>query len=231
MSRNILITGANGNLGMACLKYFHSKDGNTLGVVRQEMELTNPFSVAAFLRTFNPLHLLNKDHKFDLVIMTHGTQQTCTIEDYSMADWDTIIGNNLQSSVILTSELVKQRKLAPGSLIVYCSSIQASHPRKGRFLYGIAKAGLETLAKAVHAEHAPHTRAVTLRLGQMERLMGDMEFTDEQREAIEHYTPLPWVSFDETAQFIDALYYQRSVSGITIPVDSGHPLSVWPEGG
>ena len=225
MTRNVLITGANGNLGLACLEQFDIPNDEPLGISRYEVELTNPFSVAAFL------HALSKDHQFDLIIMTHGTQQTCTIENYSMADWDIIIGNNLQSSIILTSELVKQSKLATGSLIVYCSSIQASHPRKGRFLYGVAKAGLETLAKAVHAELAPQTRAVTLRLGQMEQLMGDMEFTDKQRQAIEHKTPLPWVSFEETARLIDALYYQKSLSGVVIPVDSGHPLSVWPKEG
>jgi NAD(P)-dependent dehydrogenase (short-subunit alcohol dehydrogenase family) len=222
MSRNVLITGANGNLGTACRSYFEAEQ--VMAISRQSGDLTNPYAVKSILHD-----IPDQNHKFDLVIMTHGTQQTCTIEDYSMTDWEIIIGNNLQSAVILTSELVKQGRLADNSLIVYCSSIQASHPRKGRFLYGIAKAGLETLVKAVHSELTPKVRSVALRLGQMEQLMGDMEFTDEQRQAIERYTPLPWVSLAETAQLIDTLYYQASLSGIVIPINSGHPLSVWPD--
>jgi dTDP-4-dehydrorhamnose reductase len=47
MSRNVLITGANGNLGTACLEYFHFDTDNVLGISRHETDLTNPFSVAA----------------------------------------------------------------------------------------------------------------------------------------------------------------------------------------
>ena len=241
MTKSVLITGVTGNLGSVCSKYFN-QDWNVTGVSRSKflktiptingpmaiegrdggIDLCSASSVAEFLD-------LTINDTYDLVVMAHGVVDNSRIEHISQADWNRVIDSNLKSCVVLTSELIATNKLNPNALIIYCSSIQADLPREGRYLYGLSKLGLELLAKSVHVENAPRIRAVALRLGQMERLMAGRQFTDEERKAIENYTPLPWVNCLDVAKLVECLYDQKSLSGTTINVDSGHNLSVWPK--
>ena len=234
--RNVLITGITGNLGKACLRRFG--DDEVTGFSRKRFVYKKAGEPETFINddvTSQYQNYVLNDDPINLVIMAHGVQKlvylnsllAMTIENYEM-----VMEENLTSAVKITNDLFYYERLAPNALIVYCSSIQASHPRRGRFAYAIAKAGLETLAKCVHAETGGKVRAVTLRLGQMEALMGGVEFTPEERVAMEEKTePIPWVSFRETAAFIDALYYMNSVTGVTIPIMSGHGLTpIWPKG-
>ena len=221
MTKSILITGHTGNLGSICVEYFKSKEWNVTGISR-----SNGYDLTDY--TYNH-PLFDNDNHYDLVFMCHGIVESALIRQINYVIWDQIIETNLKSIVELTGELIKRDRLNDNALIVYCSSIQATHPREGRFLYGLSKLGLELLAKSVHIEHSPKIRSIALRLGQMEKLMANRTFTDEERLAIEQFTPLPWVNCLDVAKLVECLYEQRSLSGTTINVDSGHSLSVWPK--
>lgn len=235
-TKRILITGITGNLGQAAAKLFFKEGWDFHGVSRQKsVESFDP----PIWNTRLGLDLMDwaatgryiaKSDPFDIVFMTHGVQIPAKLEEMDRSLWQNIIGNNLESALNLTVQLKRYGKVNPGGLIVYCSSIQATQPREGRGLYAIAKAGLEALVRIAAVEFAPEVRTVGLRLGQMESQMKNVTFDAQAAAEIKEYTPLPWVSFEETARLVLALYGQSSLTGEIIEMSSGHKFSIWPKG-
>lgn len=242
-SKRVLITGVTGNLGRACQGHFAALGWSSVGLSRhlcqiqhdastgryateEGYDLTDPDAVRSLCHSMRAVY---GEKSVDLVIMTHGVQRLAALGGLFDADnWQAVVGGNLRSAALLTDALFDRKLLAKGSLIVYCSSIQATQPRAGRGLYAIAKAGLEALARIVAVEGAPDVRAVALRLGQMDGTMQGVEFDEVTRGAIEQRTPLRWVSFFETASLIESLCNQSSMTGATLDIDSGHSLNIWP---
>lgn len=227
-----LVTGISGNVGSATAKLLLANGWEVMGIARHVdyksgydvhlVDLIYPHEISDFLY---------QQAAFDLVIMTHGTQEPAIIgsDDFDVI-YQRVRANNLDSAVYLTDALIHFDKLNPGALIVYCSSIHATQPRASRGPYAIAKAGLEALARVVAIEQSgAGIRAVALRLGQMETPMRGIVFTPEQEAAIKECTPLKWVSPDEIAALCLALYEQKSLSGTVIDVDSVHSINVWPK--
>lgn len=220
--KRILVTGVTGNLGRAANNLFEGMGTwETVGVSRETGLDLNDWAKV--------VELVYNQNAFDIVFMTHGTQQKRLIQDFDQDAWNDIVGNNLKSAAILSAALMRYNKINLGGLVVYCSSIQATQPRAGRGLYAIAKSGLEALTRAMAVEMAPGGRAVGLRLGQMAATMKGITFTEQDIKAIKPYTPLPWVEFYDIARLVYDLYHQPSLSGEVIEVSSLHKFSVWPK--
>jgi len=222
VERRILITGGDtGNLGMAAYSVFAENGwsittvGKSTGLDLTDWEATDVYA--------------NSLPQYDVILMAHGTAKNVLISESTKTDWCETIGNNLESAFVLSSALLRQKKLNSGALVVYCSSIQATQPRTGRSLYAIAKIGLEALSRGMAVELAPYGRAMTLRLGQMTDQMAGIQFSEDEQQAINAKTPLAWVSFEDAARFVLNLYEQPSLSGETIEISSLHKFSVWPE--
>ena len=222
----ILIAGASGNIGRACMEFFPAQGREVIGVSRKgpsiyHVDLAAPTQVSELVARLPP---------FDLVVMAHGTQQPHELEAPNFIDtyWS-IIRDNLHSAVYLTHFLLSQNKLNEGALIVYCSSIHAMQPRQGRAPYAIAKAGLEALARSAAIEGAAlGIRAIALRLGQMDKAMKGISFTPEQfREITDKLLTAP-VTCEEVAKFILTLYDMKGMNGVVFDYNSGHHLSIWP---
>lgn len=239
--KRILITGITGNLGSAAAKVFTEANWEIGGISRSrpgeslqnyinwwdQIDLSNWHEIADwFWANSNQ----GKSYtQYDIVFMTHGVQTPCHIRDINLSIYQDIVSNNMLSAVILSRFLLEYEAIAPGGLVAFCSSIQATQPRAGRGLYAMAKAGLEGFMKTMAVEMAPTGRAVALRLGQMDGTMKGITFSDEARAAIEERTPLPWVSFEDTARLVAALYKQPSLSGEVIEISSMHKYSIWPK--
>lgn len=229
MSKRALVTGSTGNVGKATISLLLANGWEVVGAARHvdrdsgydtcAVDLADPDKISQFIRR----------QQFDLVVMTHGTQHGVEIGDPAFESWYLeIIDNNLTSAVHLTNHLLFNKLLNPGALIIYCSSIHATQPRAGRGPYAIAKAGLEALARVVAIEQADKgIRAVALRLGQMSQPMRGIVFTPEQEAAIKDKTPLQWVEPAEIAALCLSLYEQKSLTGETIEISSGHNLNIW----
>jgi 3-oxoacyl-[acyl-carrier protein] reductase len=218
-----LITGSTGNVGYACMELAKREGWQAVGVSRGEgLDLTRWAEVNAWAE--------NRRESFDLVVMAHGVQIPGLLPHIGPLSWGKVINNNLTSAAVLTSALMEYERVAPGGLVVYCSSIQATQPRAGRGAYAAAKAGLEGLMRAAAVEWAGDgVRAVALRLGQLTATMRGVTFDEAQAEAIKRYTPLPWVDPADVARLCFDLYRQPSLTGVVLEISSGHHLSVWPK--
>ena len=228
---NILVTGANGNIGQAIVgHYANGMYHKTHGIGRgkqlgyyvpnkyTQLDLTNWDAVNLFCRDCE---------KFDLVAICHGVQVPCELRYMNENTYEHVVKNNLDSAVALVSNLIQHGRLQDGALVVLCSSIQANAPRAGRGAYGVAKAGLEVLAKTIAAESDGKFRAVALRLGQLTDNMKGINFSDAQMDYIHTRCYTELVKPIDVARFIDGLYYQKAMTGCVIDFDSGHGRNIW----
>ena len=135
--------------------------------------------------------------------------------------------NNLEASVALTSALLKYDKLRSGALVVYCSSIQATHTRAQRALYAAAKAGTEGFMRGIAAELAGAARTVCLRMGQLQGQMQHIKLDTAEIARLQQRCYTPWSSTADIARLIWQLYEQPALTGACLELDSGQSRNVW----
>lgn len=223
--KTILITGATGNVGIACNEYFTDQHWDVTQWSRRGIECVHAVDLA---RWHSAGYALHRTGKFDMVVMAHGTQSPSLIQNMTDVLWVDVLANNLTSCVALTSNLVQLEKLNPGALLVYCSSIQAHTPRAGRGAYAAAKAGLEAFMKTAAVELAPQgIRTVALRLGQLTKTMGNIQFSAAETTRLQERALLPWVAPEAVAKLCHDLYSQTSMTGCVLDLDSGHGINIW----
>ena len=223
---NVLITGATGNIGHACVQEAVTRHWDYDGIARHSLATPHVYSVDLCVPEAVETFLIGHGVRYDLVVMAHGTQCARPLCEF---DEDYILGmmdNNLLSFINLTSWLARGHVVNDGGLIVYCSSIQASNPRAGRGAYAICKAGIEALARSAAVEMAP-VRTVAFRLGQLTETMKGVSFDPVQRQSLEARSILPWVEPCDVAKLCFDLYTQKSLTGATLDLSSGHILNIW----
>ncbi len=216
----VLVTGANGNLGRAMVRLARERGHEVLAVSRSGKDvvhanLEHPMGRA---RVFHSVQ-----EPLDLVVCAHGINQP----NQGVEAIEDMVRNHVASTGALIWMLHQGQKLTSGSLVVLCSSIQATTPRKGRLAYAVAKAALEGLGRALAVELAPRVRVVTLRLGHFTRTMKGVHFGESEREQLKERALLPWIPPDEIADFILGLYKVQSMTGCVIDYDSGQQLNTW----
>ena len=225
MSR-VMVFGSSGNLGRAVREEARKLGWAFMGGCRNpefgdEIRLFGSGEVdAGEVKRFGP---------FDLVVFAQGVQRRMLLEEVSpVSGAFDILSSNLVSPLYATTRMVREKMLNPGALMIYCSSIQAVAPRRGRVVYAVAKAGLEALARAVVAETNGEVRAVALRLGQFEHTMKGVQFSPDEEAALRARVPAGFVPEDEIAKFIFALYDTPHITGCVIDFEGGHLLNIWP---
>jgi NAD(P)-dependent dehydrogenase (short-subunit alcohol dehydrogenase family) len=231
----VLIAGASGNVGTACINYFCQQENTQVyGISRTTPHVHNYDNFTFYQLNLDDYYDIKPmatwlGGQLNLVIIAQGTQQKLIIGKDALELGINIIRNNLLSAWSLTHTLIELDLLAQNSLIVYSSSIQATQPRAGRGPYAMAKAGIEALTKVVAVEQSPKVRTACLRMGQLSKQMKGIIFGPEQVKEIEDavFTKLPTPK--EIAQFCHNLYNMPGITGTIIDVDSGHHLSVWPK--
>lgn len=218
-----LITGINGNVGKACKQWLSAHEWSVLGDIygrdKGKINLVDWKEVNKSL---------SHASMFDLVVMAHGVQIPANLTMLDADNWQQVIDNNLTASAVLTSALLRYSCLAPGGLIIFFSSIQATQPRAGRGAYAAAKAGVEDLMRATAVEVGSFSaRAVAIRAGQMTEAMENIKFSQDQLDYIGKKMPLGLVDPLAIAQLIDNLYHMPYITGEVIEVSAGHNLNIW----
>lgn len=227
-NNNILITGATGNIGNAAMNYFEDVGWSCTGIARNGNEKVDSVDLT---RSWDLLRLWCRSKvntAYDIVLMAHGVQVPSYLAGMTEDNWLSVLSGNLSSVIGLTQALVKENKISDNGLIVFCSSIQAQTPRMGRGLYAATKAGVEAFGKTVAVELANMgIRSVSLRLGQLTETMDNVVFSQEEKEKLQERSLLQWVEPIDVVKFVHNLYYQKSITGCVIDMDSGHGRNIW----
>lgn len=102
----------------------------------------------------------------DLVISAAGVLTPQAVLDASPAEAGVLIGTNFTSHVTALLEVAGRLRKAGRGTIVILSSVAAVRPRKTNFVYGSAKAGLDSFARGLtDSLHGSGVRVVLVRPG------------------------------------------------------------------
>ena len=146
-------------------------------------------------------------------------------------DWDALVGSNLRGPFFLVQALLPLLRESGGS-VVNLLDIYARHPRPGFTAYCIAKAGLESMTRALALELAPRVRVNGVAPGAIlwpedgDAVGGDAE--SEDRSAILARVPMQRTGEpDDIARAVAFLALDAPyVTGQVLAVDGGRSLAI-----
>jgi NAD(P)-dependent dehydrogenase (short-subunit alcohol dehydrogenase family) len=163
--KTILVSGGTSGIGLELCKQISNNGGNFIGVGRNttelsalisELNLKNSFAISLDLTEDESISAFvdGLDRNIDGFVHSAGIVQNNPIQFHNKELYEAIRKINLDSALLLTSKLLKQKKFNKPSSIVFVSSISGSFGMKGNGLYGITKSALQIMAKTYANELA-----------------------------------------------------------------------------
>lgn len=160
--RVVLITGAGGGIGRACMRVFASCGWRVIGVDRNEIDESFPGN-GVFIRSDiaheeNIRSVYEQAQAFspvlDAVVNNAAIQIAKPLLETTAEEWDSVMANNLRS-VFLGSKLAYPLLVsAGGGAIVNVSSVHAVATSANIATYAASKGGLLALTRAMAIEFA-----------------------------------------------------------------------------
>jgi SDR family mycofactocin-dependent oxidoreductase len=185
---------------------------------------------------------LNEFGQIDALIANAGIWSTGPFWELSEESWDDMIGTNLTGVWKVAKAIAPHMISRQTGSIVITSSVNGLEPGPQYAHYVAAKHGVIGLMKAIALELAPHgIRCNAVSPGAIRTPMTDHQAswnmlaghdhgtTEDMIDGGYHYSALKGRSFLEPEAVADTVLYLNSdlaaaVTGVTIPVDSGHLL-------
>ena len=236
--KTILVTGASSGIGKAtaleCAKMgarlvITGRDEKRLNEVYSNLEGTGHLQIKADLSKEEDIQRLAKDVPvLDGCVNNAGYNVMSLIPFIRKDDLDGILDVNLKAPIELTHYLVKNKKMAKDSSIVFTSSISARGRNSvGNSLYSASKGGLSAFMKNAALElAAKRIRCNAVLPGMVETPLkeGKSTITEEQWEANRQLYPLK--RFGKPEDIAYGIIYLLSdasswVTGTELVIDGG----------
>jgi NAD(P)-dependent dehydrogenase (short-subunit alcohol dehydrogenase family) len=233
--KHFLVTGASGGIGSACAKLLcdfgaqvtlTGRNQEKLEIIAKALK-NEPRIIATDISNSDEINQLVKScEPIDGLVNCAGIIKPMPIKFFQEKHFDEVIGVNLKSALLLTSQLLKQKKIKNNSSMIYISSISSSFPYLGGGLYVTSKGGLESFVKTLALEHHKILRANIISPGlvKTEIFETTMEATgeDEMKQYEEKY-PLGFGSPEDIANAVGFLVSERSkwITGENLIMDGG----------
>lgn len=163
MTKTVLITGAGGGIGRACVHHFADKDWSVIGVDRAdfgddfpksgrfiEADISRPDSVEKIFqqaRDFSP--------SLAALVNNAAVQVAKPLIETTVEEWDAVMASNLRSVFLFVKLAHPLLKAAGGGAIVNVSSVHAIQTSANIAAYAASKGGLLALTRAMAIEFAP----------------------------------------------------------------------------
>lgn len=160
--RVVLITGAAGGVGSACVRVFYEEGWRVIGVDRNEyngsfpknglfirLGIADPADMKCIFeqaRAFSPY--------LDALVNNAAVQVTKPILETSVEEWDMVMATNLRSAFLASRLAHPQLKADGGGAIVNVSSVHAIQTSANIAAYATSKGGLLALTRAMAIEFA-----------------------------------------------------------------------------
>lgn len=167
--KTVLVTGANGGIGIAIVKKFLSQGCNVVAHFRERKDeldkIDSPNLSLYSANLFHPQEVhslceqIKKDgKKIDIIVNNAGAyKKSPTFEEIPMEDFDEIMQINLKAPMKLCQFFLPQMKKNNWGRIVNLSSSNVKHGGAAASVhYTISKSSLEVLARAIAKEGAAY---------------------------------------------------------------------------
>ncbi|MCC6567694.1 MAG: SDR family oxidoreductase [Anaerolineales bacterium] len=161
--RTVLITGAGGGIGRACVSHFSEKGWRVIGVDRDEFgegfpaegkfikaDISHPDSVEMIFKQAKDFH-----PKLDALVNNAAVQIAKPLIETTVDEWDAVMASNLRSVFLFVKLAHPLMKSAGGGAVVNVSSVHAIQTSANIAAYAASKGGLLALTRAMAIEFAP----------------------------------------------------------------------------
>ena len=161
--RTVLVTGAGGGIGRACIHHFSEKGWRVIGVDRSDFgedfpqngrfikaDISHPDSVEQIFQQTRDFH-----STLDALINNAAVQVAKPLVDTTVEEWDSVMASNLRSVFLFVKLAHPLMKAAGGGAIVNVSSVHAVQTSANIAAYAASKGGLLALTRAMAIEFAP----------------------------------------------------------------------------
>jgi glucose 1-dehydrogenase len=163
MTKTVLITGAGGGIGRACVRHFSHKGWRVIGVDRDEFGVEFPadgrFIRADISQSESPEDIFQQARDFnptlDVLVNNAAVQVAKPLVETSIEEWDAVMASNLRSVFLFVKLAHPLMKAAGGGAIVNVSSVHAIQTSANIAAYAASKGGLLALTRAMAIEFAP----------------------------------------------------------------------------
>lgn len=163
MAKTILITGAGGGIGRACIDHFSKHGWRVIGVDRSDFgddfpanghfikaDISKPDSVEQIFQQAKDFH-----PTLDALVNNAAVQVAKPLVETTVDEWDAVMASNLRSVFLFVKLAHPLMKAAGGGSIVNVSSVHAVQTSANIAAYAASKGGLLALTRAMAIEFAP----------------------------------------------------------------------------
>lgn len=164
-NKTILITGASSGIGAKTAEVVANLGATVILTARNEERLNGVLEklpkgehqiILADLTDEEALkEIVNQIPNIDGIVHSSGIVKHFPVKFIGQKQIREMFANNYEAPVILTSSLLKSKKVNKGASIVFMSSVACNFPNKGGALYSGAKAAINSYSKTLALEHAP----------------------------------------------------------------------------
>jgi NAD(P)-dependent dehydrogenase (short-subunit alcohol dehydrogenase family) len=166
--KTVLVTGAGGGIGRACISEFASRGWRVIGVDRYplkqlegqeefpdgglfiEADISHPDAAEQIFK-----HAQGFSPRLDALINNAAVQIAKPLVETTVEEWDAVMASNLRSVFLFVKLAHPLIKAAGGGAIVNVSSVHAIQTSSNIAAYAASKGGLLALTRAMAIEFAP----------------------------------------------------------------------------
>lgn len=155
-----------------------------------------------------------------------GSGADATLDQMTQQIWDRTMAVNLRGPMLCSKHVIGHMVEAGGGAIVNTSSGAGSAAEHTRTAYGVSKAGLDALTRAIASQYGAagvRCNGVAPSLTLTDTVRGPGRGLERMRAIFAKHTPSPLGSPEEIARVVVFLASDdaRYVNGVTVPVDGG----------
>jgi NAD(P)-dependent dehydrogenase (short-subunit alcohol dehydrogenase family) len=168
LKKTVLVTGAGGGIGRACVSLFASQGWQVIGVDRsplKQLEGQDEFPAGCLFIQADISHPETAQQIFeqaqhfsprlDALVNNAAVQVAKPVVETTVEEWDAVMASNLRSVFLFVKLAHPLMKAAGGGAIVNVSSVHAIQTSANIAAYAASKGGLLALTRALAIEFAP----------------------------------------------------------------------------
>lgn len=215
---SVAILDVNAESGQATARALNAKAGGRALFVPCDVTLRNDVKRAVGA-------VLDAMGRIDILVNNAGIGRSAPFLELTDEAWTAVLGVNLTGSFMIAQEVCRHMAKAGGGSVVNMGSAAAHMAHSGQSVYGVSKAGLEALTRAMAFELAPagiRVNAISPGTIETEFLRGML--TAAARTERERRIPAGRLGTPEEVASVVAFLASddaRYVNGAIVPIDGG----------